>query len=1064
MGGGGGDTTAEIRKRRRSAVYSIESNRSISSGKETQIFDRGKVNVTIANNSLKYPDARKYTVLRITVVKHGRNQSDETSKVLSVANDLKQENMLEKGANARDKSLDIMRGANIPLSFQVNGKGSSEKDGSLNDLYGGKPITFDRHSSNESSEHVPLQKGDADLSTQKPDNQQGKTNSKVLLEAKLNPIRIGIQLDGDKNNKEESVTQPSENISLQEVLKDIDDTSRKADPSLDENNGDKENNVLISLNDGKVKDDHLHVRPQNTVKDKENLDKLRIQATSNKENKNGTEVNTAGVSIMTESKGPQTDGLMKVLLTKLLGSDIKDALKQKESEEFKPTSSQKIISSSDMASTTAAGTTVESPPGTIKGVDTAEMNNNAGAVINVEPPAMEQTGPQCLGGGPEPDLLHTTGARVPENLHLPGGRDCSQGIESLPTKNEASSSPTGMVIESAPGTQHAVGTGMPPPAVIAPNPPPLTPSNQRFGSTTPAGVGVESPPGTIHAVGTSLPAEGIDEMGDNGASTGVTGGIGGSTGGGIGGAGGIVGTGGTNLGVGGGNMGGGLGAGAGGMTGGGGGVGAGGMVGGGGAVGAGGIAGGGGIMGGGMVGGGGMTGGGTIGGGGMTGGGMVGGGGMTVGGMVGGGGMTGGGGMVGGGAGGNMGGVGGGIGGGIGGGARGMEVILDLAFLIDGSSAVGNEQNFQQLLKFVSAVSHSFSIHHDMTRVGVVVFSLEAFVIFNFHTYFDIQNIDQALSSVQYPGTDGPGTYIGRGLHVAKQYLFSASGRGHVPRAIVLLAAGRSIDDVITPSMDIRSYGVEMFCVGIGNLYSKLQLHAMASFPHSEHIFRGDYSQMGRTAQQVVTKILKGHQELCDYCPSEFQDDDEVEEGYKRHHHHHHKHDKIQVQLGNDQRRHSKRKRPIAKISGDYEVKQFKLAGPTKDQERHYEQSYRADTFSNRNDDVHPTANPDTDYYGEYKFDDSKMTVEDNDCKDYSDDCNDYASRGFCSEYAPTASIGTINMMCKRACGTCSSNTMRKEKQDTYEVSERDPFYKKDEIEKAKDQKPNHLKHRLNKL
>ena len=39
-----------------------------------------------------------------------------------------------------------------------------------------------------------------------------------------------------------------------------------------------------------------------------------------------------------------------------------------------------------------------------------------------------------------------------------------------------------------------------------------------------------------------------------------------------------------------------------------------------------------------------------------------------------------------------------------------------------------------------------------------------------------------------------------------------------------------------------------------------------------------------------------------------------------------------------------------------------------------------------------------------------------------------------------------------------------KEKQDTYEVSERDPFYKKEEIEKAKDQKQNHLEHRLNKL
>lgn len=178
--------------------------------------------------------------------------------------------------------------------------------------------------------------------------------------------------------------------------------------------------------------------------------------------------------------------------------------------------------------------------------------------------------------------------------------------------------------------------------------------------------------------------------------------------------------------------------------------------------------------------------------------------------------------------------------------------------MIDGSSAVLNEQNFRQMLGFVSNVAHSFSIGHHMTRVGVVVFSLEAFVIFNFHTYFDIQNIDQALSTVQYPGTDGPGTYIGRGLYVAKRYLFGGSGRAHVPRAIVLLVAGRSIDDVITPSMSIRSNGVEMFCVGVGNLYSKLQLHAMASFPHSEHIFRADYAQMGRTAQQVVTKILKG--------------------------------------------------------------------------------------------------------------------------------------------------------------------------------------------------------------
>ena len=187
-----------------------------------------------------------------------------------------------------------------------------------------------------------------------------------------------------------------------------------------------------------------------------------------------------------------------------------------------------------------------------------------------------------------------------------------------------------------------------------------------------------------------------------------------------------------------------------------------------------------------------------------------------------------------------------------------LPVVLDLGFLIDGSSAVGAEQNFRQILSFVSAVSHAFSVGRDMTRIGVVVYSLEAFVIFNFHTYFDIQNIDQALSTVQYPGTDGPGTYTGRGLRVTNHHLFGPSARGHSPQSLIVVAAGKSIDDVIAPAMHLRSYGIEIFCVGIGDIYSKLQLHAMASYPHSEHIFRAEYAQIGSTAQQLVTKILKG--------------------------------------------------------------------------------------------------------------------------------------------------------------------------------------------------------------
>lgn len=162
------------------------------------------------------------------------------------------------------------------------------------------------------------------------------------------------------------------------------------------------------------------------------------------------------------------------------------------------------------------------------------------------------------------------------------------------------------------------------------------------------------------------------------------------------------------------------------------------------------------------------------------------------------------------------------------------------------------------ILNFVRSVANSFAIGHSATRIGVAVFSLEAFVIFNFHTYYDIKNIDTALSTVQFPGTDGPGTYIGRGLHITNHYLFGMSARSHVPKTLVIVAAGRSLDDVIMPAMDMRSHGIDIYCVGVGNFYSKLQMHAMASFPHTEHIFRAQYTQLGFIAQNVVTKILKG--------------------------------------------------------------------------------------------------------------------------------------------------------------------------------------------------------------
>lgn len=75
---------------------------------------------------------------------------------------------------------------------------------------------------------------------------------------------------------------------------------------------------------------------------------------------------------------------------------------------------------------------------------------------------------------------------------------------------------------------------------------------------------------------------------------------------------------------------------------------------------------------------------------------------------------------------------------------------------------------------------------------------------------------------------------------------------------MIVLAGGLSLDDVITPSIELRAMGVDIYTVGAGSKYSKLQLHAMASFPHSEHIFGAAIPQLALIAQNVVTKVLKG--------------------------------------------------------------------------------------------------------------------------------------------------------------------------------------------------------------
>lgn len=132
---------------------------------------------------------------------------------------------------------------------------------------------------------------------------------------------------------------------------------------------------------------------------------------------------------------------------------------------------------------------------------------------------------------------------------------------------------------------------------------------------------------------------------------------------------------------------------------------------------------------------------------------------------------------------------------------------------------------------------------------------------------------------------------------------------------------------------------------------------------------------------QPFLRTIIGHQELCDYCPSEFQDetDDDDDDSFKRHHHHRHNFNRVRHKPVSGERRHPKDKRPTTKASGDYEIDQSKHLKPTKIHHKLHSQRDNDDKSGVNSDKMLlSTTNPESAYYGEYKFDDNKMTVEDN--------------------------------------------------------------------------------------
>uniref|UniRef100_UPI00358E0FB7 collagen alpha-1(XII) chain-like isoform X2 n=1 Tax=Myxine glutinosa TaxID=7769 RepID=UPI00358E0FB7 len=159
----------------------------------------------------------------------------------------------------------------------------------------------------------------------------------------------------------------------------------------------------------------------------------------------------------------------------------------------------------------------------------------------------------------------------------------------------------------------------------------------------------------------------------------------------------------------------------------------------------------------------------------------------------------------------------------------------DIVFLVDGSWSIG-EPDFRKVIQFLySTVGALDKIGPDGTQVGITQFSHNARTEFYLNKYLDKETLLNSILAIRFKGGN---TNIGRALKHTHSQLFKeeAGLRKNLPKVLVMLTDGRSLDDAQKIASDVRTSGVTVFVIGLMDV-DYAELAAVASKPVARHLF-----------------------------------------------------------------------------------------------------------------------------------------------------------------------------------------------------------------------------------
>ncbi|XP_030576759.1 collagen alpha-1(XII) chain isoform X4 [Archocentrus centrarchus] len=193
----------------------------------------------------------------------------------------------------------------------------------------------------------------------------------------------------------------------------------------------------------------------------------------------------------------------------------------------------------------------------------------------------------------------------------------------------------------------------------------------------------------------------------------------------------------------------------------------------------------------------------------------------------------------------------------------------DLVLLVDGSWSIGR-LNFKTIRSFIARMVSVFDISPDKVQIGLAQYSGDPKTEWHLNAHPTKASLLDAIANLPYKGGN---TMTGMALNYIFQNNFRANvGMRPNSRKIgVLITDGKSQDEVIVNSQNLRDNGIELYAIGVKNA-DENELRSIASDPDDIHMYNvNDFKFLLDIVDELTVN-------LCNSVRGDEPDEEEEEE------------------------------------------------------------------------------------------------------------------------------------------------------------------------------------------